>query len=109
MPEDLKNLVEFAVHINTENLNVRKLIKCPACSVFQNMELSTGLFVREEYSQMIKRIENYTNFSKKKTLRSLVLGTPGIGKSMFGVYFMIYHISKRQNVAYISLKSRVFI
>ena len=109
MPEDLKNLVKFAVHINIENLDVGKLIKYPACSVFQNMKFKKGLYVREEYNDIIHRIDKYAQSCDEDSLRCLVLGTPGIGKSMFGVYFMIYHLSKRQNVAYIPLKSRDFI
>lgn len=75
--------MEFAVHINMENLNVGKLIKCPPpCSIFENMTFKKGLFVREEYNEIIHRIDKYAKSCDEDSLRCLVLGTPGIGKSM---------------------------
>lgn len=89
-----------------DNLAAGNLIKCPKSSVFENISLKNGLYVRKEYIDMLSRIGPYLQkYRDDEPWRCLVLGTPGIGKSMFGIYLIMHHILERRNVVYIPLYS----
>lgn len=63
-----------------------------------------GLFVREEYNVLARRID--TKLESDKRIDSvLVVGSPGIGKSVFGVLLFLLAIKKEKNVAYHPLQA----
>jgi hypothetical protein len=67
-------------------------------------------FVRPAYEELFQTIMEQYN-EKKKTHRPkfLVIGTPGIGKSVFGIYCVLRLLQLKKNIAYRGLKSDFFI
>jgi len=71
--------------------NVGKLVTVPEFIFRTNC--CNGLFIRQEYVDVANTIkENLT--SDKSTRRVFVLGSPGIGKSVFGVLLFLLAIKE---------------
>jgi hypothetical protein len=62
-------------------------------------DCSNGLFIRQEYLDVANIIEN--RFVKDPSrVKVLVVGSPGIGKSVFGVLLFLLALKRKKNVAY---------
>ncbi|KAF1780182.1 hypothetical protein GQ600_12150 [Phytophthora cactorum] len=57
-----------------------------------------GLYVREEYWELHDMIDK--ELKSLPCRRILVVGSPGIGKSVFGLFLLLLAIKERKNVAY---------
>ena len=64
--------------------------------------LQYGIFVREEYFELCKLIDK-AKLKDSDIRRIQVLGSPGIGKSVFGVFLFLLAIQQKKNVAYRAL------
>jgi hypothetical protein len=85
--------------IIAESLNMHaqdKIIKTPS-KLFGTV-LSNGIFIREEYRQLLDTIKGIRESGKYK--RCLILGSRRLGKSVFGILMFILAIKERKNVAY---------
>jgi hypothetical protein len=58
-----------------------------------------GIFIREEY-QIVLKIINDAQTKSNKLNKFLILGSPGIGKSVFGILMFLLAIQKRNHAAY---------
>jgi hypothetical protein len=106
----LTEFVEFALKLTSADFEVGKVIQCPTNLLASNIPLENGVYVRLEYINLAGRIEQYKeHYVNSLFNRCLVLGTPGIGKSTFGVYFILRHLSLRRNVAYSALDRPAFV
>jgi hypothetical protein len=107
----LTEFVEFALKLTSADLEEGRVIPFPLTDLFDcSVDLENGVYVRLEYVSLTQRIEEYQKrYVNRKTRRCLVLGTPGIGKSMFGVYFILRQLSLRQNIAYSPLDKTTFV
>lgn len=131
--EELEPFVTFALNNIQHHNQKGHLFRFPDIKCFVNLTFNRGLYVREAYISLRKTIEKYRldpyNLHQSKPIdpllpnqnipmilttllslltphpapRFLILGTPGIGKSMFGVYLILFHLSHRCNVAYSGL------
>lgn len=64
-----------------------------------------GLFIRQEYVDVAKIIA--TKFASIDSInRVLVVGSPGIGKSMFGIILFLLAIKEKNDVAYRALNGK---
>ena len=86
-----------AQEVNLEESSVGKVVAVP--EFMFNINCCNGLFIRQEYVNVAHIIK------KRLTLhdsirRVLVLGSPGIGKSVFGVLLFLLAIKKKKDVAY---------
>ena len=66
---------------------------------FLGATLSMGLFIRQEYVDVAHIIQAKLALNKS-IKRVLVLGSPGIGKSVFGVLLFLLDIKQKKDVAY---------
>ncbi|KAG1712972.1 hypothetical protein DVH05_000702 [Phytophthora capsici] len=78
------------------------LLKTP--SAFLGVNLRKGLYVRQEYWDVYSILNK--ELEDGETTRVLVLGSPGIGKSVFGVFLLLLFMSERKDVAYRPLQKR---
>lgn len=74
--------------------------------LFFSTDFHNGLFVRQEYVDVAKIIQHALT-SGKIYFRVLVIGSPGIGKSVFGVLLFLLAIKEKRNVAYCPLDKKL--
>lgn len=72
----------------------------PPCKTLSADEFTGGLLVRNEYISILAQMKSSWLTESVPLTRSLILGTPGTGKSAFGIYCLLDAISKRENVAF---------
>jgi len=78
-----------------------KLVKVPETifdTDFRN-GVCNGLFIRQDYVDVAKIIKTKLD-SIESIRRVLILGSPGIGKSVFGVFLFLLAIQEKKDVAY---------
>ncbi|KAG1695131.1 hypothetical protein DVH05_020773 [Phytophthora capsici] len=96
--DGLDAICEFGQKLTREDLATGKLLKTPR--IVLRVNLSRGLYVRQEYWDMHAIMTK----DLKPGDRVLVIGSPGIGKSVFGVFLLLLFMSERKNVAFQSLR-----
>jgi hypothetical protein len=103
----VNEFIDFGLKLMKNDFKTGNLLKIPKCDIFRNMELERGLYVREEYLKL-HEITNEFLVDKEDEMRVLIIGSPGIGKSMFAVYLLLWAINQHQNIAYCPLKGKMF-
>jgi hypothetical protein len=76
---------------------IGQLIKVP--QVLLGVEFPYGLYIREEYKTLQKIITKVLT-CKSSISKVLILGSPGIGKSTFGVLMCLMAIKERKHIAF---------
>ncbi|KAE9356722.1 hypothetical protein PF008_g3485 [Phytophthora fragariae] len=90
-------IIEMAQQLNPETrLTVGSWLDIPLTNLGR---FDTGLFVRKEYWDLHKMIKQRLE-SNDKIYRVLVVGSPGIGKSVFGVFLLLVLMVEKKDVAY---------
>jgi hypothetical protein len=70
-------------------------------------EFLDGLYIRREYWELYGIIQKALA-SSQSISRVLVLGSPGIGKSAFGVFLLLLFMTKKKHVVFCPLLEREF-
>ena len=83
-----------------------KRLAVPPCKTLFSDKLTRGLLVRKEYVSILAAMESRRLIEPDEVTRTLIIGTPGTGKSIFGIYCLLNAISKRENVAFRPLWSQ---
>ncbi|KAG3169456.1 hypothetical protein PI124_g597 [Phytophthora idaei] len=97
--EELVALAAFGQQLNRETaLPVGELLVLPK-TVF-GTSFWNGLYIRQEYWDLYNMIEQKLADGTGRIRRILVIGSPGIGKSVFGVFLLLVFLIERRNVAY---------
>ncbi|KAK1929377.1 hypothetical protein P3T76_015129 [Phytophthora citrophthora] len=92
---ELDAICELGQRLTREDLvKGALLVKIP--QKILRVNLSGGLYVRQEYWD----VHAIMNEGLNPEDRVLVIGSPGIGKSVFGVFLLLLFMSERKNVAY---------
>jgi hypothetical protein len=86
--------LEISKPVSLEEVNV--LFKTP--SILFGTFFPHGLFIREEFKTVLQIIADKLK-EETSTRKVLVLGSPGIGKSVFGMLMFILAVKERKNVA----------
>ncbi|CEG40094.1 uncharacterized protein PHALS_10313 [Plasmopara halstedii] len=76
---------------------VGKILDIPTRSL--NISVPYGLYIRQEYWDLYVIIKQQLR-TNRLLRRFLVLGTSGVGKSVFGVFLLLVFLTERKNVAY---------
>lgn len=96
--EELVPITEMAARLNPEtDLAVGNLLNIPESPLGR---FKTGLYVRKEYWDLHKTIKQRLEAKENDIYRILVIGSPGIGKSVFGVFVLLVSMMEKKNVAY---------
>jgi hypothetical protein len=90
---NFKACLELSSH--SDLFSVGKLITTPA-ELF-GTDLPYGLFVRQEYFTLLDLINSEIQKGETKK-RVLILGSPGIGKSIFGIWTLLLAMKERKHV-----------
>ncbi|CAK4679971.1 hypothetical protein LEN26_006964 [Aphanomyces euteiches] len=104
-PQEFPDLNSFVEAAEKSSLDVGTLVNLPKTAIFESC--FGGMYIRREYiyvADLIKR----TLESHKLIWRVLVVGSPGIGKSIFGVYLLMFALKEKRNVAYRTLSGVVY-
>lgn len=104
---DIIDFVRFALNLDGPPV-VNTIIHVPACRpLFADLMRRSKMFVRPAYEKLFElAMQRHTvtmeEIEKKENLscKFLFLGTPGIGKSVFGVYWLLRLLQLKKNIAY---------
>lgn len=97
-PRQLNELVEIAQQLKkgAKELTVGTLLDTPTTVL--NTSIDSGLYIRQEYWDLHDIIEN--KLKDRSIRRILVAGSPGIGKSVFGVFLLLLSMMEQKDIAY---------
>ncbi len=95
---DLREYIMAAEAVSLEKSGT--LLDAPIPRTIFQTPLDNGLFIREEYVEVSHIIATKIAANNDVIRRVLVLGSPGIGKSVFGVFLFLLAIKEKKNVAY---------
>ncbi|OWZ07897.1 Crinkler (CRN) [Phytophthora megakarya] len=104
--DELVALIEMGQRLkrDTKQLAVGQLLKLPR-TVVLDVNFTNDLYIRQEYWDLYELIEQQT--PAHKLHRILVIGSPGIGKSVFGVFLLLVFMTKEKDIAYRCLNRRL--
>jgi len=104
LPEYLCECIAAAQEVSLEESDVGKLVAVP--KTMFSINCRHGLFIREEYLDVAHIIK--TKLASDESIRRvLVLGSPGIGKSVFGLFLFLLGIKEKKDVAYHPMNAEV--
>ena len=92
----LTKIIALAQNLSLEDSG--KLVAAPEY-IFRTEFENDGLFIRQEYVNVVNIIAEKLACDNPSR-RVLVLGSPGIGKSVFGVLLFLLAIKEKKDVAY---------
>ncbi|KAE9219267.1 hypothetical protein PF005_g7937 [Phytophthora fragariae] len=97
-------MVELSKDLKPNDLEEGKMLAVPT-QVFGTVFLN-GLYIRQEYWELYRIIQRELASDKNRS-RVLVMGSPEIGKSVFGVFLLLLFMTKKKNVAFRAPRERV--
>ena len=97
---EVEQLWETVVMKFKEDFKEGMLIHLPG-KVF-GQSFYKGLYIREEYIYLQNIINKEIELGETPTEKILIIGSPGIGKSVFGVYLFFIGMFEKKNVAYLN-------
>ncbi|KAL8002397.1 hypothetical protein Plhal703r1_c15g0072091 [Plasmopara halstedii] len=96
--KDMEDVEALVKKLNGgDELKVGKLLETPI--IILGLSISKGLYIRKEYWDLYNIIEQQLR-SDSSLRRILVVGSPGIGKSVFGLFLLLLFMTKHKDVAY---------
>jgi hypothetical protein len=97
-------MAELSKDLKPNHLEAGNMLAVPR-KVF-GTAFSNGLYIRREYWELYGIIQHVLASDKSRD-RVLVLGSPGIGKSVFGVFLLLLFMVEKKDVAFHALLERV--
>jgi len=97
LPEYLSDYIVVAQKVSLEASGADKVVAVP--EFIFDIDCCNDLFIRQEYLDVAHIIQKILTLNDS-IRRVLVLGSPGIGKSVFGVLLFLLAIKKKKDVAY---------
>jgi hypothetical protein len=103
--EDVAAILALAKELEgSPNLEKGTVLTVPGTVL--GTEFPNGLYIRQEYWDVYGIIQNALA-SSQSISQVLVLGSPGIGKSGFGVFLLLLFMTKKKDVAFRPVGKRV--
>ncbi|KAK1930175.1 hypothetical protein P3T76_014408 [Phytophthora citrophthora] len=100
---ELNTICEFGQGLNRDtDLATGELLQ--TSQEVLGVNVRKGVYIRQEYWDVYEILKENLQ-SSDEINRVLVVGSPGIGKSVFGVFLLLLFISEHKNVAYRSFGS----
>ena len=91
---DLREYITAAEAVSLKKSGT--LLDAPIPRTIFQTPLDNGLFIREEYVEVSHIIATKIAANNDVIRRVLVLGSPGIGKSVFGVFLFLLAIKEKK-------------